>query len=290
MKKNIRDKVKNFHKLWNTDSNEGKKLESFKNRVLTTLNMIVGPIFAREENSNLLIKYFKFIGKYIDPEMLYRGNGWKMIYIGDNKFKDTIKREFNSATLVDVIQYLQWLFYLDIGQDVKDKLCEEVKEDMDLSLLNIQIKKVNNIDYVLYPVGAKLLDESIVNDVLDWLVDYSEVYDKFKSALEKYENHKYARNLIDDLRLSLELLLKRILNNKKPLEKQKMYFGKYLKEKKVSKEIRNMLSQQISYYIDYQNEHAKHNDSINEYEIEFMIYLTGTFMRFILNLEMNIDK
>ena len=76
-------------------------------------------------------------------------------------------------------------------------------------------------DYLVSPKGARLLDEKVVNDVLDWLRKYPKVYDNFKSALEKYQNKVYQRNLIDDLRLALELLLKIILRNKKRLEKNK---------------------------------------------------------------------
>ena len=75
------------------------------------------------------------------------------------------------------------------------------------------------------------------------------------------------------------------MHNRKNLENQKELLGKYLKKKGVSKEVREMFRQQILYYSDYQNEHAKHNDSIQKSEIEFMIYLTGTFIRFIINLQ-----
>lgn len=160
------------------------------------------------------------------------------------------------------------------------------KEDIELSLLDVQIKRVKGNDVIFYPKGSKLLDEKVVNDVLDWLTSYPKVQENFKSALEKYQNKTYQRNLIDDLRLSLELLLKKILNNrKKSLENQREPLGKYLEKKNIPKQLRNMYWKLIDYYTDYQNNCVKHEDKVDSSEIEFIIYLTGTFMRFLMTLE-----
>jgi len=97
---------------------------------------------------------------------------------------------------------------------------------------------VKGDDYLVSPKGARLLDEKVVNDVLDWLRKYPKVYDNFKSTFKKYQNKVYQRNLINDLRLALELLLKIILRNKKGLEKQKSAIGKYLEEKDVPTPLR----------------------------------------------------
>lgn len=42
----------------------------------------------------------------------------------------------------------------------------------------------------------------------------------------------------------------------------------------------------INYYTKYQNNYAKHNDKVkvDSSEIEFILYLTGTFIRFLLTL------
>ena len=54
-------------------------------------------------------------------------------------------------------------------------------------------------DYLVSPKGARLLDEKVVNDVLDWLRKYLKVYDNFKST---FKNKIYQRNLINDLKRS----------------------------------------------------------------------------------------
>lgn len=59
-----------------------------------------------------------------------------------------------------------------------------------------------------------------------------------------------------------------------------------MEEKNVPTPLRQMFSQSlVSYYTEYQNEYAKHNDKVSYLELEFVIYLTGTFMRFLITLE-----
>jgi len=203
------------------------------------------------------------------------------------EFKDSpIYKIFSEENdLSEFIKCLQVLFWLDLDSEVKKKLYLGFKEDIELSLLGIWIRKIKNNDIIFYPKGPKLLDEKLVNDNLDWLSSYPPVCKNFKSALEKYQNKIYQRNLIDDLRLSLELLLKKTLNNEKSLENQEKPLGKYLEEKNMPRELKNMYWQLIDYYTKYQNNYAKHNDKVDDSEIEFMIYLTGIFMRFLMTLE-----
>jgi len=288
MKENSKARVQNFYKRWNIKYDEEERIADFKKRVLGTVDTIITPVFAKPGNSFLLLKYFKFIGIYVSEDDLL--GFWSESDLGRDVFRNNFEPKIKEASLEKTIFYLQKLFSLDINLPLKDKLCESIKEDIELSLLNIKIKKTKNGEYILYPAGAKLLDEGVVNDVLDWLNSYPEAYKKFVSALQKYQEHKYERNLIDDLRLSLELLLKSILKNKKSLDNQKEPLGKYLKDKGTPTEIREMVTRLVTYYSNYQNEYAKHNDKVRESEVEFMVYLTGTFMRFLLNLETNLNN
>ena len=282
MKENSKARVQNFYKRWNIEYGQEKRVEDFKNRVLSTIDTIITQVFMKSENSPLFLKYLRLIGIYISGDHLdHMSRNWKERILGS---------KIESANLEETIFYLQQLFWLNIAPDVKNRLYESFKEDIELSLLDISLKKTKHGEYLFYPSGAKLLDEGVVNDVLDWLSDYPESCKSFESALKKYQEHKYERNLIDDLRLSLELLLKRILKNKKSLDNQKETLGKYLKEKSTPTEIREMFTRLATCYVDYQNEYAKHNDKVREAEVEFMIYLTGTFMRFLLSLEKNSKK
>ena len=285
--KNTRARVQNFYKRWNIEYGQQERVEGFKNRVLITLETLVKHIMKDPSASALLMDYFKLIGLYISEGELYDYWG---TYDGDTLFVEKVKFELQAAGLEQTIFLLQNLFYLDLSEGVKNQLYENLRKDIELSLLDIKIKKVKSGEYIFCPAGAKLLDEGVVNDVLDWLAPYSKSYKNFESALKKYQEHKYERNLIDDLRLSLDLLLKSIFKNEKSLENQKESLGIYLAGKSTPKDIRNMFETLVAYYINYQNEHVKHNDKVRESEVEFMIYLTGTFMRFLLSLETNLNN
>lgn len=94
----------------------------------------------------------------------------------------------------------------------------------------------------------------------------------------------FERNVLDDLRLSLELLLREVLSNDKSLDNQNPLLGQYLKDRGGSTEFRNMFRTLISYYSNYQNEHVKHNDAVIEDEVEFVIEITSSFMKHLVRM------
>lgn len=134
-------------------------------------------------------------------------------------------------------------------------------------------------DYI--PENEKILNSPLVKETQNWLQHYDKAFNLYNSALTKLNQGVYQRNLIDDLRLSLELLLKQILLNDKPLEKQIGDVGAFQKAKGISSETTNMFNTLLDYYSKYQNKYAKHDDNVNSKEIDFIVDLTSTFMKFI---------
>jgi len=214
-----------------------------------------------------------------------------------NLSKDEIRPQKFFPYLQTLLNFL--LIYSGIKNDSKksqssnnqlylahQNILKDIKNLLNYLPLNVRVKETTE-GVSFYRTGAKLLDDKIIDETMGWLKDYPEVLKNFNSALEKFQKQEYKRNLIDDLRLSLELLLREILENKKNLEKQEEELGKYLEKKYVNKEIRGMYWTLLDKYSKYQNEYAKHNDKVKEEELEFMIYLTGTFIRFILSLDKN---
>lgn len=57
--------------------------------------------------------------------------------------------------------------------------------------------------------SSETLNVALVDDVKHWLVDYPRSENLYDSALTKFNNNLFERNLLEDLRLSLELLLKK---------------------------------------------------------------------------------
>jgi len=139
----------------------------------------------------------------------------------------------------------------------------------------------------LYPAGAVLLDEKLVDDVLEWLTPHSVVQKRFQEALSLYlsGNSEQHRNILDELRFALEQLLKTLLNNQKSLENQKVTLLRWLGDRGLHQQVTNMFDTLLTQYAQYQNQAVKHNEQHSPNEIEFMIYLTGTCMRLLLQLE-----
>ena len=140
---------------------------------------------------------------------------------------------------------------------------------------------------LLYPEGAKLLDDG-VNEVLEWLNAYPKARMHLENALKFYLNGETTqyRNLLDELRLGLEQLLRAVLKNRRSLENQKPYLNEWLKDKKVHKQLANLFATLLfGPYTLFQNDAVKHGDESNDQDAEFMIYLTATFMRFLLTLD-----
>ena len=74
------------------------------------------------------------------------------------------------------------------------------------------------------------------------------------------------------------------MNTNKSLENQKETLGKFLKNKSVSPQLNGMLRTLIDYYAQYQNEYVKHNDNVNEDEIEFIFDITSALMKHLVKL------
>lgn len=131
---------------------------------------------------------------------------------------------------------------------------------------------------------VKELDIPLVDETRHWLHSYPEALNLYEQAKMKYDANVFQRNLLDDLRLSLEILLREILGNSKSLENQIAIIGIKLKEKGTSPQFTNMFQKVLDHYCKYQNDHVKHNDKMPEEEVEFIFELTSSFMKHIIRV------
>lgn len=145
--------------------------------------------------------------------------------------------------------------------------------------------------YKFFPYSEAFLDKTVVVDVLNWLSSYKKAQKQYREALNGLLMGKHDRQVVDSLRLALELFLKQFLGNDKSLENQTKDLGAYLKDKNLSPEVSNMFFKLIDCYAKYNNSHAKHDDSVEESELDFLLYLTGSFIRFLIKVnETNIIR
>lgn len=111
---------------------------------------------------------------------------------------------------------------------------------------------------------------------------YPDALSLFDSAAKKYEEGGLDRNALDDMRLCFELILKNIFANDKSLENQLETIGRMMKAANLSPEFRNMFHTLVDYYCKYQNNHVKHGESINPYEVAYIIEFTCVLLKQII--------
>ncbi len=163
-------------------------------------------------------------------------------------------------------------------------LCERKQFEKNPQVQELRIKLIATYGPIFDAKGAEELDDPLIGATSHWLAAYPEASSAFQAALVKYRGNVFSRNLLDDLRLSLETLVKSILNNGKSLENQKAELGDFLKQRESSPELRQMFVTLLSFYCNYQNSYVKHNDKVNDDEVEFVFELTACFLKHLVRL------
>lgn len=126
---------------------------------------------------------------------------------------------------------------------------------------------------------SDIASEPVVVETSHWLNSYPEAKAVYIKALTLYEQKEFSREILDNMRLSLESFLRQLVGNTKSLENNIAEIGKLLKVKGYNPEFTNMLIKLIEYYTKYQNNYVKHNDKVNPLELDFIILQTTAFMR-----------
>ena len=128
----------------------------------------------------------------------------------------------------------------------------------------------------------KISEAELIQTTKHWLSGHPNVLKQYESALSKYESGIFERNTLDDIRLAFEILVKDLLGNDKSLENQIGGICGILDKCGTSVELKNMVQKIVDYYTKFQNNHVKHDDAVNENEIEYVIELTSVIMKFLI--------
>lgn len=129
--------------------------------------------------------------------------------------------------------------------EILSDLCNLPKFNTNDNVKELQIKL--KLKYPDSTSGYKL-DHKEIKETKECLARYKTSLKLYEEALEKYKKGIYQRNVLDDMRLALESLIKEILN----------------------------------YYSTYQNSYVKHNDSVKLSEMEFIISQTNSMINFLI--------
>ena len=282
-------KRKAFYKRWNIiESNEDNN--QIKIRCLSAITKILNIANRPSDFDISIYNNDDFLDDYCCEVSMILGIENKSDTFKNFELKDLykylLKLDLNKED-----DYKRFLWYLEItlnydfGRYIdKNELVNKVVEALKLSNANVKILKKEN-DYELYPIHIEFLDEPLVIDNLIWLDKYKITKEHFSSAVKMQRKKQNYRNIVDELRFSLESFFQQLFSNKKTLENQKNNIGEFLKNNNISTIISNMYIKLFDLYTVYNNDNAKHGDNITEQEIDYLIYLTGSFIRLVLQIE-----
>lgn len=139
------------------------------------------------------------------------------------------------------------------------------------------------------PTGAKLMDEKLINENLNWLRDkeYLSVLDPFEKGLNHFLHSTKRKELYSDvireMYESLEALSKIITGREnKDLSANRDLL---LKQLKASDDYKIILKDYIEYANKFRHaaKQGKSKPNISKNEVESFIYLTGIFIRFSIS-------
>ena len=166
----------------------------------------------------------------------------------------------------------------DMSDNAKIKFFDQLKT---IERVSDNPKLVMKIDEL---IASKLpLIENTRNNITNLLSDYSSnITTAWKESVIFYNDQKY-RGALDSIRLTLELLLKKLLGNDKSLENQKALLGKFLKEHNVSIQFVNLFLRELDMYEKIQNDEVKNNipEHLSKKEIEFLMNQAVLIIKFL---------
>jgi len=281
-------RIAGFQKRWNIDSDPNPEggLTAFRNRVLTIVDS--GP--ANFVLRNKLDEDFCFhLGIAREPTSavgLFSDFAPKeQFFAGTAIFGALSKKKDDLVGFVYSLQVLLWILE-EADYPEMAALASDLREAAEATPgIEIAVAQRGN-GITLYPRGSKLLDDALVNESLEMLQDLPDAQRHFDKALGlrmAKEQHLY-RNLLDELRKSLEELAKSLLKNRKSLENNRAGLLKWAKDNGAHPQVASLLSCLLSHYTQYQNDAVKHGEDWSHVEVDYMVYLTGSFMWLLLEL------
>ena len=212
--------------------------------------------------------------------------------IQDFEIWDEIMRIFskNNRSLREFLPY--YIFLINCQENnnqkkvIKEWLINLLKYCLDMSHIPYELVKEND-DYFIFPKGAKELDDALVSNVLTWLEDYPLSHKAFVKALKEYskEDEEKVSDVADLFRKALETFFQEFFVSPKTLENIKSEYGPYMKNKGVPTELRNNFETLLQSYTNFMNEYAKHHDKTSKDVLEYIMYQTGSLIRFIITLK-----
>jgi hypothetical protein len=302
-----RDELDQFFRRWDIELPEAQTFLEFRTRVLRAVNQFRNSLSQRNILDLLEDSFSVVNGSSYIPD----SNHYNRI---PSNFKTFCAKATDINQLVLILQRCFWSIekmacgkeietYEDwhskrYGQSIREFLrrvtevfVSEMNQVLEFSH-GVNFKFVQDQYKVeVVPAGVPILDTKVVCGSIEWLKKYPDVAAQFKTALQIAARNQegFYRQAMDFLRSSIDKLLRVILKNDACLDKQIANLRAWLEERGVHAGVRETYTSVLSDFAAYQKEALKVPASADENqrrlskpELEYMIYLTGTMMRFLL--------
>ncbi|MFC1608236.1 hypothetical protein ACFL47_09715, partial [Candidatus Latescibacterota bacterium] len=109
------------------------------------------------------------------------------------------------------------------------EFCELERFNNNIYVRDLKIKLESRYSHFAEIDSESEINESLIEETRHWLQEYPRSLTQYQDALAKYQDRIFQRNMLDDLRLSFEFLLKDTFKNNKSLENNTGALGAYLK-------------------------------------------------------------
>lgn len=269
--------IRDFWSQWQHEPNPTQEFKRFRIRMTEVAMQLWEDYFQRKDYDDRRKRLAIISGTSCGTSPFFQQSGFAGLLT-------EAKTLFEVAT---ALQYLLWTLER-VSEGGFEDCCRVFQNAIEISP-TIMIRLVRRgKTAILYPSGARLLDEAVVETNLIWLARYPSVLKPFEEALKLYmaKDPKQYRSMLDSLRFALEQMVRVVLNNQRSLENQKEEFLRWLNDHGVHVHIGGMYHDLLfGGFTRYQNDAVKHQE--NQYtqaEVEFVLYATGTFLRLIQRL------
>ena len=173
------------HKRWNINTNPSKAFGQFLHRLSETYESLDAWQRRTTEKEKTYGRGVEEFYDYLAGEPL-----------AQEKYFSEILSE--SKNLHELVHRLQLIFFTlaqfpGFGGSSweADRLYDDLKMALDFTPeIELEVVKIGNC-VTLYPAGAKLLDDEVVNQTLSWLEPHPNVLQAFEKALTMYAEKQY---------------------------------------------------------------------------------------------------
>jgi hypothetical protein len=269
--------IREFWSQWGHEPNPTQEFKKFRTCMTEVARQLWNDYFQKKDYEGRRDLFAVISGTPCGPYPYFEQSG----------LRGLLTEAKNVFEVAHALQYLLWSLE-KVSQSGFAHCCRELQAAIEISPTIMIRLALHGSTATLYPSGARLLDEAVVESNLAWLARYPTVLNPFVEALKLYaaKDPKQYRSMLDNLRFAIEQMVRTILNNQKSLENQKDELLRWLKAHDVHAQIRGMYHDLLfGGFAGYQNDAVKHQeDQYTLAEVEFVLYATGTFLRLIQRL------